>query len=158
MRNYWILLFIILGIVSCDNLFNNTKNNQVKTVNKIEPIDFSSVDAFPLLPECKNITSRELQKDCFYRYLSKTIEQSLSKTKVSINNSSLDTIKVKIIVSAKGIIKVKSINISNDKEFNELKKVIIQSIETIPQISPAIKSGIPVTTEYILPIVLKSDS
>jgi len=158
MINRWFLfLIIILGLASCEKIFNKVNNN-VEIKKQSKPIDFTSVDAYPLLPECNGITSRELQKDCFYRYLSKQIESSLSKKNIIIDDTVLDTIKVKINISSKGIISVKSINLSNTQDLLDLKKVIILTIDEFPQIQPAIKYGIPVTTEFVLPIVLKPNS
>jgi hypothetical protein len=151
-----LLLLLFLGLVSCERIIHNNKidSSQIKP----EPIDFSSIDAYPLLPDCEDITTRDLQKECFYKLLSKKIELALSKKHIALTTNNKDTIQVTINVSSKGIVNVKSINLSNDDIFNELKNAIIQSVENLPTIQPAIKSGIPVTTEFVLPIVLKPNS
>ncbi len=147
------LFFMLLtvNLTSCNYVFNqfNNKNDEIKPI--IETIDFSSVDAYPLLKDCEQIAIRNLQKECFYKLLSKKIELSLSKKNITYLKANTDTIYVKIIVNSKGVISVKSVSNLNDIE---LKKAIIQSIDSLPQIKPAIKKGIPVTTAFILPIVL----
>jgi len=148
-----LFLFLSVGLVSCDKLFIKKDKTDIKQT-EITPIDFSSVDAYPLLPECEQITSRDLQQECFYKLLSKRIELELSKKNIILVADFKDTIQVNINVSSKGVVSIKSINLSNNEVFNELKAAIIQSVETLPKIQPAIKSGIPVTTEFVLPIVL----
>jgi len=148
-----ILLFILIGLVSCDKLFSK-QNNIDLNQNQTPPIDFSSIDAYPLLPECEQINSRELQQKCFYDFLSKRIELELSKKDILLTSNYTDTIQVNINVSSKGFVSVKSIILSNENNFKELKQVIIQSVGALPQIQPAIKAGIPVTTEFVLPIIL----
>ena len=152
----FLILLLFIGLISCEKIIPNNKIDSSQT--KLEPIDFTTVDAYPLLPECEQITSRNLQKDCFYKLLSKKIELALSQQNITLTKSSNDTIQVTINVSSKGIVNVKFINLSNEEVFKELKKAIIQSVENLPQIQPAIKSGIPVTTEFVLPIVLKPNS
>jgi len=149
--------FLIIGLTSCDFIITK-KSDKTKIEKTTEPIDFSSVDAYPLLKECEEMSSRKLQKECFYKLLSKQIEVSLSNKNISFSKSLIDTIQVRINVSSKGIISVKSLNISNNLDYTELRNAIIQSIDSLPQIQPAIKRGIPVTTEFVLPIVLSSNS
>ena len=148
-----LILLLFIGLVSCDKIIHNNRTDTSQT--ELEPIDFSTIDAYPLLPECEQITSRNLQKECFYKLLSKRIELELSKKNITLTKNINDTIQVNINVSCKGIISVKSINLSDKETYKDFKKAIIQSIATLPQIQPGIKSGIPVTTEFVLPIVLK---
>lgn len=147
-------LFLLLGLISCEKLFDKNTSTNHQVINE-QPIDFTMVDAYPLLPECKKYTSREVQKDCFYQFLSKRIELALSKKQFPLNNELKDTIQVKIIIDKTGKSKVKTINLPNDSAYKELKEAIISSIDSLPQVAPAIKAGIPVTTEFILPIIIK---
>ena len=73
-------IFLFLSLISCD--FN--KKSEISGTNQeTESIDFSSVDAYPLLNDCKQITSRALQKQCFYKLLSKQIEKSINPLKMN---------------------------------------------------------------------------
>ena len=152
-KHFVLLLFLFISLVSCETILTNNTSKQNKKSITAEPIDFTNVDAYPLLPACEKYTSRIAQKECFYQLLSKRIELSLIEKNIMFSSITKDTIKVTIQVSSKGIVSVKAINNFNNKEF---KIAIIKSLETLPKIQPAIKAGIPVTTEFVLPIILRS--
>ena len=155
-----IFFIIALSFVmsSCNFLFRK-KQDFIIDNSIIIPIDFASIDAYPLLPECKNIHSRKAQKACFYTILSKQIEVSLSKSIVSLSQPIQDTIFVKLQVSDKGVLKVSSVNLSieNKEDKKNVTELIFKSLVEFSPIEPGIKSGIPVTTEFTLPIILKTE-
>ena len=151
------IVFLFLGLVSCDTIFSKKQDNiQGKSI--LKPIDFTSIDAYPLLPECKKISSRALQKDCFYTQLANRIEKELSKTPFYSSLSIQDPILVKLQVNKVGKIKVYAIIYSDKIKENlpVLDSLIKASVIQIPQIQPAIKAGIPVTSEFTLPIVIEN--
>ena len=148
-KRYFILVFLFVELVSCETILTNKKDKIIE----IESIDFSSIDAYPLLPECEKFTSRSVQKDCFYKFLSKRIELLLSKQNISYSTTKSDTIKVIINVNSKGVISVNPDNLKN----SNFKEFIIQSTKGLPKIQPAIKAGIPVTSQFVLPIIIKSE-
>ncbi len=155
LNRLFIFLLLLLGLTSCEKIFHSNTSTNPQIIEE-QTIDFTTVDAYPLLPECKKYTSREVQKDCFYQFLSKRIELALSKKQFPLNKKVIDTIEVKIIIDKTGKSQVKTINLPSDDSYQELKKAIISSIDSLPQIQPAIKAGIPVTTEFILPIIIKA--
>jgi len=155
----WLLIVIVISsLSSCDGFFSNkTKKNTV--VSKTEPIDFKNVDAYPLLPECEQFSSRELQQNCFYRFFSKRIEVALSKQHITLPNTiKIDTIKTTITINSTGVVSVKSIHLEDTVDNKIIRDAITNSINSLPKMKPAIKAGIPVTTEFVLPIVLSSSS
>jgi hypothetical protein len=149
-----LLIVVLILFSSCD--FFKTKTS-IKTV--IEPIDFHSVDAYPLLPECEQLSSRDLQRDCFYTQISNRIKTSLDTYKFKFSENRNETILVTINVNEKGKLVVKSITSSKEIKIDipKLDSIITQSFTQIFRIQPAIKSGIPVTSEYVLPIVIKTE-
>ena len=154
MRLYLVIL-LVFSLTSCDFIF---KQNKVVETEKLAPIDFSSIDAYPLLQECVHLSSRKAQQACFYEQLSKKIELALSKKDILLNNTITDTIQVKINVNSIGEISITSTSIENNKELSLLRKAIFESIENLPKIQPATKSGIPINSTYILPIIIRNKS
>lgn len=148
---WFIILILFLELSSCESII--TKKSVY--IPKIEEIDYSSIDSYPIFSECDENTLKQSQKECFYKLLSKKIEQSLNDKKITYLTVN-DTILVYIKVNSKGQIQVNNITINNDVRFKELKIAITQSIEQLPETQPAIKMGIPVTTEFLLPIVVNS--
>jgi len=77
----------------------------------------------------------------------------LSKQNISYSTTKSDTIKVIINVNSKGVISVNPDNLKN----SNFKEFIIQSIKDLPKVQPAIKAGIPVTSQFVLPIIIKNE-
>lgn len=127
--------------------FSCTKKNA--KIKELPPIDFKTVDAYPLLTECELITNRSLQRACFYREITKKIQASLSDFKMN-GAVDKDTIYAKIFIDNKGNSFYKNTNILN----SILDSILTKSIQNLPKMSPAIKKGIPVNVEFTLPIII----
>jgi hypothetical protein len=136
-----LLIGFLVFFTSCKEI-NASKASILK-------IDFKKIDAYPLLPECNNLTNRELQKNCFYTNISKRIQIDLENYSLK-NKIFKDTIFVKIFIDNKGKSYLK-----NRKKTNlSLDSLLQKSIDNLPIMSPAIKKGIPINVEFILPVVL----
>ncbi len=153
------LIVLLFFTVSCKKyLFKKSDDNSL-TKTEDDTINYSSLDAYPLLPECVNITNRILQKDCFYKQLTSRIQITLNENLIEINQNFQDTIWVKINVNSLGKTRVKTIIVSDAvKEYlPKLDSVLYVSIGKLPILKPAIKLGIPVTSEFSLPILLQNN-
>jgi len=60
---HFLLLSCVFILASCTYFFPKQDSKSVPIIDTV--IDFTTVDAFPLFPECKNIPDREKQKICF---------------------------------------------------------------------------------------------
>lgn len=121
-------------------------------------VDFNSVDAFPLFPDCKDIPSRDKQQVCFQLEMSQHIYASLKEYSLNAIDSINDTVLVKLKVDALGITSLSTIQISKktQKLFPEFDSILKVSLQNLPDLQPAIKRNMPVTTEFTLPIILKN--
>jgi len=138
--------------VSCSFFEDRTK--EVQKVDTI--VDFNSIDAFPLFPECNNIPSREKQQICFQLEMAQHIYAALKQYSLKSSEVVNDTIFVKMRVDANGETSLSSIKISEKTiellpEFDSIVRVTLQDI---PKLQPAIKRNMPVSTEFTLPIIL----
>jgi hypothetical protein len=156
LKQFFTVIFCLTLIPSC-TYFNTTANKEA--IPKIDTIvDFNTVDAFPLFPNCKDIPSRKKQQICFQLEMSQYIYATLNEFKLTANEVIKDTILVKLQVSSLGKTSLSSLKISDKTkkllpEFDSLLKV---SLAKLPILSPAIKRNMPVTTEFTLPIILKN--
>jgi hypothetical protein len=121
-------------------------------------VDFNTVDAFPLFPNCKDIPSREKQKICFQLQMAQHIYASLKEYQFNAKEIINDTVLVKLKVDTAGKTSLSAIQIADKTkqllpEFDSIVKI---SLQNLPDLQPAIKRDMPVTTEFILPIVLKN--
>jgi len=138
--------------VSCSFFEDRTK--QVQKVDTI--VDFNSIDAFPLFPDCESIPSRDKQQICFQLEMAQHIYGALKQYSLKASEVVNDTIFVKMVVGAAGETSLSSIKISDktNELLPELDSIIRLTLKNIPKLQPAIKRDMPVSTEFTLPIIL----
>ncbi|MFK5890368.1 MAG: hypothetical protein QM486_06520 [Flavobacteriaceae bacterium] len=158
-HTYIYLLLTILSLLfltSCDYFFPKQAPKNTPTIDTV--IDFTTVDAYPLFPECQNIPSRDKQKICFQikmaEHINRLLKTSPLKTKTAANDTLLVTLKV--LKSGKTQF-VKVTSKSNNKDYEKLLSSLLKiAANKIPVLQPAIKRGMPVTTQFELPIIVKN--
>lgn len=157
MKRLYTILFCFILFTSCEYLsFKKPVKNKLPIVDSI---DFSKVDDFPVFPECDSIPSQEKQRICFQLEMSKHIYHSLNQLDINAKTEFNDTIIVKIIVDNLGKTKLSSIQKTENIAENlpKLDSIIKAGLLELPVLQPAIKRGIPVSAEFSLPILIKTD-
>ena len=156
MKRFLTLLTIFIGITACNYFENPNKKAPVQEIDTI--VDFNSVDAFPLFPNCKDIPSRKKQQICFQMEMSKHIYAALRAYELNARSELQDTAYIKLKVQADGRTTLSGIQISDKiaELLPEFDSVLEVSLTQLPILEPAIKRDIPVSTEFTLPIVLKN--
>ncbi|GEQ84522.1 hypothetical protein ULMS_00300 [Patiriisocius marinistellae] len=155
---YTVFLFIIIIATSCNYFETEKITSETFYTEEIKTIDFKDVDTFPVFKSCENSTEKEASKQCFISALSDTVTGALLDRNLVAMQDLDETIAVSFQVSAKGIIAIQHIEIDSlaALEFPKLKEWISQRLDSMTLIAPAYKRGIPVTTEFTLPINLST--
>lgn len=146
------LLFLL--ITSCDK-FSFSKNKDTQLLDTL--VNFSSVDISPSFKVCDSIFDKQKKSDCFRTTIHQKIGAELQKHEFIIKNSILETVYVDLLINSKGKIILEAIESSEDMKIllPKLDSILRLSIDSIYRIYPAIKRGIPVTTKYRLPILIR---
>ena len=154
MRQFFTFISCAVILMSCSYFEQQYKKESIKKVDTI--VDFTSVDAFPLFPNCKDIPSREKQQICFQLEMAQHIYGALKEHALNASEKVQDTVLVKLKVNSVGKTSLSNIQVSDEtkKIFPEFDSILKVSLQKLPILSPAIKRNMPVTTEFILPIVL----
>lgn len=145
------LLFLVIISTSCE-YFNLKKKSQLQEVDTI--IDFSSVDVFPTFEACKNFIDKAKKTDCFRNTIHKHISENLAKHNIEVKNPVNETINVVVLINNKGKVAIQKITTSDllKKEIPVIDSLITASLQSLPMLLPATKRGIPVATQYQIPI------
>lgn len=153
---YFIFLSFFLALASCTYFFPKQESQNVSTIDTV--IDFTTVDAYPLFPECKNIPDREKQKICFQIKMSENINSLLKQNPLKTKKALNDTLQVTLKVLKSGKTQfVKVTSRSQNKEYERLLNSLLkQSENKMPILQPAIKRGMPVTTQFDLPVIIEN--
>jgi hypothetical protein len=150
------LSFILVFMVSCQYFDKKIPNEKDLLDKEIKAINWSQVDEFPTITNCDTVVNTSERQNCFIQNLSQLIQQKLDTTKTAIINPKSDTIQVKVTVSADATLQFET-QLSESKSYNKIKidSILKARLIDFPQIKPAIKRGIPVKTQFILPVILK---
>jgi len=149
------IVFLIF-LTSCNYFFPKQVQKNKNNTNAV--IDFTTIDAFPLFPKCQNIPSREKQKICFQIKMAEHINSLLKNSNLKTKTAQTDTLVVTLKVLQSGKTQfVKVISKSNNEAFEKLLDSVLKSVANkIPMLQPAIKHGMPVTTQFELPVIIKN--
>ncbi len=126
---------------------------------EMREIDWKDVDMYPMFEGCKIFTEKEDQKNCFERSLSNHLYASIRSRDMRVAYDINDTVPLEFSISNDGQVKVKNVRVDSSMRtaLPLLELWIRESIDSLPEIIPAHKRGIPVNTEFTLPIVIRSN-
>ena len=158
MKNLW-ALFIACCFASCNPFVSKQDKTQELVDQELLQMDWNAIDHYPLFYSCDEMASKEKQKECFERTLSNLFLETLKEFEFTIPPEVDTIIHVVFVIDTIG--KIKVLDIEKDgaiiEQMPEIDGVITQSLKNLPEIDPALKKGVPVTTKFRIPIVLHSN-
>ena len=159
MKNLYLLVVFALLASSCQ--FFETEKISTETFYKeeLKTIDWKDVDQYPAFKECEGQTEKEGQKTCFENTLTTHLYGHINSKKMVATNHLDDTVRLAFTISKTGELNVSKIEVDSVvlHQFPQIKAWMKEGVEALPLVAPAYKRGIPVQTEFVLPIVLKTE-
>ncbi len=152
-------VFLLLLATSCQFFETEKVSSEEIYKEEIKTIDWKDVDRYPSFSNCKNSLEKPEQKDCFINTISSHLYQSINHEKMVAVREVYDTIKVNFEVGSDGKLTILEIKMDTllQKEFPNLEKWIFQSIDSLQPVAPAYKRGIPVKTQFTLPVIIQTN-
>lgn len=159
MRKSITLLFIIICFQSCQYFEKNVPNKEELLQQELKKVNWTEVDEFPSTNGCDSIVDKEARKKCFFDYLTQTIQEKLATDTLKILYPNLDTIQVKVTVFPDARLKFEPYFSKGNTEYDIVKidSIVQSKLADFPVVEPAIKRGIKVKSQFILPVILKSE-
>jgi hypothetical protein len=154
-----ILLLLTLSLYSCQ-YFNSQVPNQDELLEKeLKAINWNQVDELPSFSNCDSVVDKTQKKQCFFDFLTQLIQQKLSVDTLTVLYPKLDTINVKVTVLADATLQFEP-QINDTLSYNTTKIDSILKVRLVdfPKVNPAIKRGIPVKTQFVLPVILNVEN
>ena len=157
MRKIILLLFLSpLFFNSCQYFDKQIPTKEELLQKGLKTISWKEVDEFPSFSKCDSVQNKEQKKTCFFEYLTHLIQERLSFDTISVIYPQLDTIDVKVTVLANATLQFEpQLNDSLSYHKPIIDSILRARLVGFPKVIPAIKRGIPVKTEFILPVILK---
>ena len=154
-----IILIVVLSSIlfsSCQYFEKEVPSNEKLLEKELKLVNWKKVDEFPSVVECEKIKDEVVRNQCFFEFLTQTIKQKLSVDTLLLPFPEGDTIQVKVTVFADASLKLEpqfSTKISSDAAV-KIDSLLQACLIDFPKVNPAIKRGLPVKTQFILPVVL----
>ncbi|MCF6297277.1 MAG: hypothetical protein L3J08_04715 [Flavobacteriaceae bacterium] len=159
MQRLSIAIIFVLLFTSCD-FFSSKKlsDKRVALANNDVAIDYSSVDTYPMFINCEGLDTKEEQEQCFNIELIARLDRLLLAEKIKAPLMIYDTVFVDLLIERDGKVIIAGIQSSElvKNKIPNLDSTLIASVNQLPYLThPAIKRGIPVNSQYKLPILIK---
>lgn len=150
-------LTLVFLCVSCQYFDKQVPSEEELLQKRLKEINWKEVTVFPSVAECDSILDKEQKKDCFFQFISQLIQAKIAPDSLTVPSKSIDTIDVKVTVFADSNITFEPLFTSDSTSYNKVKldSVIKSRLVDFPKIEPAQKEGIPVKTQFILPVIIK---
>ena len=152
---YLLLVFTLFN--SCQFFDKQVPSEKELLQKELKAINWKEVDEYPSVENCEKIESKTQRQHCFFEVLTQLIQQKLSADTLSVLYPELDTIAVKVTVFPNSTIKFEPQFPKDSVTYDKVKidSILQARLVDFPKVNPAIKRGIPVKTQFILPVILK---
>ena len=152
-------LLLIVLFTSCNYFEKKKVNPEDLLEEELQTFNWNDVDTYPTFNGCDSITAKKESKICFQNTLLQHVNSYLANQNIVVSEDVNDTLRLKLIIDNKGLLKVESIKIKEETRFQipVIDSLMRQSLKGIPKIYPAIKRGQQVTTAFELPVIVQID-
>lgn len=156
LKQYYLLLVILL-FNSCQYFDKQVPTEKELLQKELKTINWKEVDEYPSVVDCEKIENKTQRQQCFFEVLTQLIQQKLSVDTLAVLYPELDTIEVKVTVFPNSTIKFEPQFPKDSVAYDKIKidSILQARLVDFPKVNPAIKRGIPVKTQFILPVILK---
>ena len=158
-KNSLILLSTLFLFNSCQYFEKQVPSEKELLQKELESINWKEVDEFPSIADCDAVQDKAQKKQCFFEYLMQLIQQKLSVDTLSVLYPKLDTINVTVTVFPDSTMQFETEIIQDtlDTSAPKIDSIIKARLVDFPKVNPAIKRGIPVKTQFVLPVIIQMD-
>lgn len=159
MKHVFLFVPLLFLATSCQFFETEKVSSEEIFDQEIKTIDWKEVDRYPSFSNCENALEKPEQKDCFINTISSHLYRSISHDNMVAVRDIYDTVHVKFEVDNNGQLSILQIKMDSllQKDFPDLSEWIVQSIDSLRPVAPAYKRGIPVKTQFTLPVIVKTN-
>lgn len=160
MKKGSLILLLIFIFSSCDRFLTPKKTSEEFLEDELKTITWDEVDTYPLFSNCDENDSKTEQKTCFETTLHKHILEFIQNEEFISNETIFDTLFIHFEITNTSQVNI--IEIEGDSltfaTFPELQSQLIESIKTLERVAPALKRGVPVNTQFTVPLLVQTEA
>ncbi|APG60498.1 hypothetical protein [Christiangramia salexigens] len=153
-----LLPVLFLFIVSCN--FETKKISSEEVLEQeSRSLNWKEVDEYPTFKACQDRTELRAAKQCFETMVANSIYSYLASQNPVVSKSINDTLYIHLEITKEGKARIESVKIDTSitNQLPDIEKWLHRSIDSLPKIYPASKRGIPVSTRFKMPVVVKAE-
>jgi len=156
MKKRTILLLLPLLGMSCQYFDKQVPDEDALLQERLKEINWKEVSSYPSLAECDVITDKALKKECFFSAMARLVQEKLGADTIALLYPQLDTIQVQVTVFADTRLEFEPQFPKDSVQYDTVKvdSIIKARLVDFPKVEPAQKEGVPVTSQFILPVIL----
>lgn len=150
------VLFLPMLLASCQYFDKQVPDENELLQQRLKEIDWKKVSSYPSLAECDVITDKQLKKECFFSAMTRLIQEKLDTDTIALLYPEIDTIEVKVTVFPDATLQFEPQILQDSVRYDVVKidSIIKARLVDFPKIEPAQKEGVPVKSQFILPVIL----
>ncbi|HQV35112.1 MAG TPA: hypothetical protein P5335_06885 [Flavobacterium sp.] len=159
MNKFLSLLSFLFLLTSCQYFEKRVPSEEELLQQRLKEIDWKEVTVYPSVAECDSLLDKEQKKECFFNFMTVLIQQKIAPDSINQKVKIIDTIQVKVSIYPNATISFEPLFPSDSLNYDKIKidSLIKSRLTNFPKIEPAQKEGIPVKTQFILPVILKME-
>jgi hypothetical protein len=158
MKKTVLIVFLSVFLFNSCQYFDKKVPSEKELLQKeLKAINWKEVDEYPSVADCEKIENKTQRQQCFFEYMTQLIQEKLDSDTLSIMYPELDTIEVKVTIFPNATIQFEPQFPKDSVAYDTIKidSILKARLVDFPKVNPAIKRGIPVKTQFILPVILK---
>lgn len=152
-------LLLLILLYSCQYFEKQVPNEKVLLEKQLKEINWNEVDEYPSVVDCEKLKDVAQRKQCFFEFLTTAIQQKLAVDTLSSMFPQLDTIEVRVTVFPNASMEFEPQFSKDSVAYDTIKidSILRARLVDFPRVNPAIKRGIPVKTQFVLPVIIKQE-
>ncbi len=150
-------LAISLLATSCQFFDKKVPDEETLLQEELSKINWKQVDQFPSAKTCDTLLNKEEQKQCLFQFLTENIQSRIGIDTIHILYPELDTIAVKVTINPDSKLEFETQQPTDSISYDIriIDSILNNRLSDFPPIEPAIKQGVKVKSQFILPVILK---
>ena len=148
---------MLLVFHSCQYFEKEVPNEKELLEQELKKINWDEVDEFPSVLQCDTIKDAEIKRQCFFDYLAQTIQERIGIDTLQMLYPEMDTIEVKVTINPDASLQFEPQFSKDSVTYDKVKidSILTARLSDFPKVEPAIKRGIKVKTQFVLPVIIK---
>ena len=153
----FLIVITFFTFYSCQYFGAKAPDENALLEEELKKINWSEVDQYPSIFQCDTFQDVLAQKQCFFDNLIQIIQERIGVDTIQIMYPEVDTIDVKVTINADSTLKFEAQQPKDSiaYDFVKIDSILKNRLSDFPKVEPAIKRGIKVKTQFVVPVIIK---